>query len=177
MSRPRQSPSLVGNLGNLVDVATERSEFADAAPSALVGGVTATALDTNDASIHDRNLIIPISLVVILLILMLLLRSILAPVLLIITTVISFGTAGSAPGNWKMPLKTSATGSASTTWSAALRALPCRWRVPVWAMLPGWSEGFCDMRRADCDFTAVDRAGCAEALRADPEAGAIRPHG
>lgn len=70
-----------------------RAEFADAAPSALVGGVTATALDTNDASIHDRNLIIPIILVVIMLILMLLLRSILAPVLLIITTVISFGTA------------------------------------------------------------------------------------
>ncbi|MGW8484510.1 MMPL family transporter [Microbacterium sp. NPDC055903] len=60
---------------------------------ALVGGVTATAIDTNDASIHDRNLIIPIVLVVIMLILMLLLRSILAPVLLILTTVLSFGTA------------------------------------------------------------------------------------
>lgn len=70
-----------------------RAEFADAAPSALVGGVTATSVDTNDASIHDRNLIIPVVLVVILLILMLLLRSVLAPVLLILTTVISFGTA------------------------------------------------------------------------------------
>lgn len=70
-----------------------RTDLADSAPSALVGGVTATAVDTNDASIRDRNLIIPIVLVVILLILMLLLRSILAPVLLIITTVISFGTA------------------------------------------------------------------------------------
>ncbi|MFA5606297.1 MAG: MMPL family transporter [Leucobacter sp.] len=70
-----------------------RVEFDTAAPSALVGGVTATAVDTNDASIHDRNLIIPIVLVVILLILMVLLRSILAPVLLIVTTVISFGTA------------------------------------------------------------------------------------
>ena len=60
---------------------------------ALVGGVTATAIDTNDASIHDRNLIIPVVLVVIMLILMLLLRSILAPVLLIITTVLSCGTA------------------------------------------------------------------------------------
>ncbi|MGB3414845.1 MAG: efflux RND transporter permease subunit [Microbacteriaceae bacterium] len=59
----------------------------------IVGGVTATAIDTNDASIHDRNLIIPVVLIVILLILMLLLRSILAPVLLILTTVISFGTA------------------------------------------------------------------------------------
>ncbi len=70
-----------------------RSELADAAPSALIGGVSATAVDTNDASVKDRNLIIPIVLVVILLILMLLLRSILAPVLLVATTVISFGTA------------------------------------------------------------------------------------
>ena len=70
-----------------------RTTFADTAPSALVGGVTATALDTNEASIHDRTLIIPIVLLVITLILMLLLRSVLAPVLLIITTVISFGTA------------------------------------------------------------------------------------
>ena len=61
--------------------------------NAIVGGVTATAVDTNDASIHDRNLIIPIILVVILIILMLLLRSVLAPVLLIVTTVLSFGTA------------------------------------------------------------------------------------
>ncbi|MBY6061325.1 MMPL family transporter [Microbacterium esteraromaticum] len=70
-----------------------RAEFVDAAPSALVGGVTVTAVDTNTASIHDRNLIIPLVLAVITLILMVLLRSVLAPVLLIITTVISFGTA------------------------------------------------------------------------------------
>ncbi|MFF7293314.1 MMPL family transporter [Microbacterium sp. NPDC008134] len=68
-----------------------RTELTDV--DALVGGVTATAIDTNDASIHDRNLIIPVILVVIMLILMLLLRSILAPVLLILTTVLSFGTA------------------------------------------------------------------------------------
>ena len=67
-----------------------RSQLAD--HDALVGGVTATSVDTNDASIHDRNLIIPVILVVIMLILMLLLRSILAPVLLILTTVLSFGT-------------------------------------------------------------------------------------
>ncbi|WP_225734987.1 MMPL family transporter [Pseudoclavibacter endophyticus] len=61
--------------------------------TALVGGVTATAIDTNDASVRDRNLIIPIVLLVILAILMLLLRSVLAPVLLVLTTVLSFGTA------------------------------------------------------------------------------------
>ena len=60
---------------------------------ALVGGETAVAIDTNDASIHDRNLIIPVVLLVITLILMLLLRSVLAPLLLLATTVLSFGTA------------------------------------------------------------------------------------
>ena len=60
---------------------------------ALVGGVTATDVDSNDTSIRDRTVIIPIVLVVILLILMLLLRAILAPVLLILTVVISFGSA------------------------------------------------------------------------------------
>ncbi len=70
-----------------------REQFAEAPGDALVGGVTATAVDTNQASIHDRNLIIPIILAVILVILMLLLRSVLAPVLLILTTVLSFGTA------------------------------------------------------------------------------------
>lgn len=33
-----------------------RADFADAVPGALVGGVTATAIDTDTASIHDRNL-------------------------------------------------------------------------------------------------------------------------
>lgn len=70
-----------------------RAELADAVPGALVGGVTATAIDTNDASLHDRNVIIPVVLVVILLILMMLLRSVVAPVLLVLTTVLSFGTA------------------------------------------------------------------------------------
>ncbi len=70
-----------------------RAEFAEGKPDALVGGVTATAVDTKDASKHDRALIIPIVLAVILIILMLLLRSIVAPVLLILTTVLSFGAA------------------------------------------------------------------------------------
>ncbi len=70
-----------------------RTEFAEVMPGALIGGVTATAIDTNDASIHDRTLIIPVILVVILLILALLLRSLLAPLLLMATTVLSFGTA------------------------------------------------------------------------------------
>ncbi|MCD1144368.1 MMPL family transporter [Kocuria sp. LUK] len=59
----------------------------------LVGGTTATNLDTNETSIADRTLIIPVILAVITLILMLLLRSVLAPVLLVLTTVVSFFTA------------------------------------------------------------------------------------
>lgn len=70
-----------------------RSQLADQHPQALVGGVTAVALDTNDTAIHDRNLIIPLVLLVITVILMLLLRSVLAPVLLILSVVVSFAAA------------------------------------------------------------------------------------
>ncbi|MFC7374428.1 MULTISPECIES: MMPL family transporter [unclassified Brachybacterium] len=70
-----------------------RESFAEAGVDAVTGGVTATAIDTDDASARDRALIIPVVLVVILAILMLLLRSVLAPVLLVATTVLSFGTA------------------------------------------------------------------------------------
>ncbi len=104
---PAPEPTVVGGdvllQATLTDAAdSERAERAvrelrtalhSELTGALVGGTTATAIDTNDASIHDRNLIIPIVLVVILVILMLLLRSILAPILLILTTVLSFGTA------------------------------------------------------------------------------------
>lgn len=75
-----------------------RAAFANAVPDALVGGVTATDVDTNDASIRDRTLIVPLVLAVILVILMLLLRSVLAPVLLVATTVLSFGTAMGVAG-------------------------------------------------------------------------------
>ncbi|MFK0009207.1 MMPL family transporter [Paenarthrobacter sp. NPDC090520] len=60
---------------------------------ALVGGVTATALDTNTTAQRDLTVIIPIVLVVILFILMLLLRSVVAPVLLVLSVVLSYGAA------------------------------------------------------------------------------------
>lgn len=63
------------------------------ARTALVGGVTATDIDSNDTSIRDRTLIIPIVLAVILVILMLLLRAVLAPVLLILSVILSFAAA------------------------------------------------------------------------------------
>lgn len=61
--------------------------------NAIVGGSTAATLDVQQAAVHDRNLIIPIVLVVIFLVLALLLRSILAPVLLIASVVLSFAAA------------------------------------------------------------------------------------
>ncbi|HEX4402622.1 MAG TPA: efflux RND transporter permease subunit [Galbitalea sp.] len=57
---------------------------------AIVGGTTATQIDTNAAAVHDRDLIIPVVLLVILIVLMLLLRSIVAPLLLIGSVVLSF---------------------------------------------------------------------------------------
>lgn len=70
-----------------------RSAIAGSGIDALVGGVTATAIDTDDASLHDRSVIMPLVLIVILLILMVVLRAILAPLLLVATTVLSFGAA------------------------------------------------------------------------------------
>ncbi|WP_261553606.1 MMPL family transporter [Frankia tisae] len=57
---------------------------------AMVGGQSAINLDTQSASRHDRNLIIPIVLLVILVVLGALLRALLAPILLIATVVLSF---------------------------------------------------------------------------------------
>ena len=62
-------------------------------PEALVGGPSAVALDTNLTAEADLVKIIPLVLGAILVILVLLLRSILAPVLLVLTTVLSYGTA------------------------------------------------------------------------------------
>ena len=61
--------------------------------NALVGGSSAVNLDIQDASRHDRNLIIPIVLLVILLVLGLVLRALIAPILLIATVVLSFAAA------------------------------------------------------------------------------------
>jgi RND superfamily putative drug exporter len=60
---------------------------------AQVGGNTAINLDVQRAAKYDRNVIIPIVLVVVFIILALLLRAILAPLLLIATVVLSFAAA------------------------------------------------------------------------------------
>ncbi len=87
LSNPADSDAAIETIVDL------RAELKDAAPGTLVGGTTATNLDTVTASVHDRNLIIPIVLAVILVILMALLRAVVAPILLILTTILSFGTA------------------------------------------------------------------------------------
>lgn len=62
-----------------------------ASPTSLVGGSSPINYDLQQANKRDRNLIIPVALLVIGLILAALLRSILAPIVLIATTVLSFG--------------------------------------------------------------------------------------
>ncbi len=60
---------------------------------ALVGGATAISLDEARASAHDRNVIIPLILVVVFIILGVLLRSVVAPLILTATVVLSFAAA------------------------------------------------------------------------------------
>jgi RND superfamily putative drug exporter len=76
------------------DVVRElRTALDDVSPDALVGGVTAVAIDTNDTALADLVKIIPIVLIVILVVLIILLRSILAPVLLVASVALSNATA------------------------------------------------------------------------------------
>jgi putative drug exporter of the RND superfamily len=78
---------------NAAVIAARKAVHAIPGADALVGGQTAIVYDTQQASAHDRNLIIPIVLLVILVVLGLVLRAILAPVLLILTVVLSFTAA------------------------------------------------------------------------------------
>jgi RND superfamily putative drug exporter len=101
-------PVVKGNLvyleGTLTDAPDSPAGYAtvDRARAALhgvpgaeakVGGGSAIALDIARATRHDRNVIIPIVLIVVLIILGLLLRALIAPVLLVATVVLSFGAA------------------------------------------------------------------------------------
>jgi RND superfamily putative drug exporter len=60
-------------------------------PDALVGGTTASDLDTRETGARDLRVIVPSVLLVITLVLALLLRSIVAPLLLVATVVLSVG--------------------------------------------------------------------------------------
>jgi RND superfamily putative drug exporter len=70
-----------------------RDAVHEVSPDAIVGGVTALALDTDDTAIRDRTVIIPVVLLVILVILILLLRSVIAPLVLIGSVIVSFAAA------------------------------------------------------------------------------------
>ncbi len=61
--------------------------------AAAVGGSAAINLDVQQASKHDRNLIIPIILAVVLVILGLLLRAVVAPLVLMATVILSFAAS------------------------------------------------------------------------------------
>lgn len=88
MSSAPSSPAAYQTVKNLRD-AVARVPGADA----KVGGFSATNLDVETASAHDRDIVIPLVLAVVFVILMLLLRALLAPLLLIATVVLSFGAA------------------------------------------------------------------------------------
>jgi putative drug exporter of the RND superfamily len=60
---------------------------------AKVGGGTAIAMDVESYATHDRDVIIPLVLLVVMIILGLLLRAVVAPLVLIGTVVLSFATA------------------------------------------------------------------------------------
>jgi len=75
------------------DVADLRTDLDAVDETALVGGVSAVALDTNVTAQADLLKITPIVLLVILVILMLLLRAVVAPVLLILSVALSYLTA------------------------------------------------------------------------------------
>jgi RND superfamily putative drug exporter len=73
---------------NLVSAIRDAAKAIDS--TALVGGTSATFHDVDVASRHDRNLIIPIVLLIIAIILALLLRSILGAAVLLVTVILSF---------------------------------------------------------------------------------------
>jgi RND superfamily putative drug exporter len=81
---PADSDAAVDTVGRL------RQAVRAAEPQALVGGSTATDLDTRQTSERDRAVIIPLVLAVVTVVLALLLRALVAPLLLTATVVLSF---------------------------------------------------------------------------------------
>lgn len=70
-------------------VADLRTAVRDVDPEALVGGTTASDLDTQETSARDLAVIVPLVLLVITVVLALLLRALVAPVLLVATVALS----------------------------------------------------------------------------------------
>jgi RND superfamily putative drug exporter len=72
-------------------VAALRERLDSVSPEVLVGGQTAIQLDTLETTTADRNLIVPVILLVIFAVLALLLRALVAPLVLLLANVLSFG--------------------------------------------------------------------------------------
>ncbi|MBL1073932.1 MMPL family transporter [Nocardia sp. 2] len=70
-----------------------RSTLGELAPGTVVGGPSAAELDIAKASTRDRTVVLPLVLLVVTAVLALLLRSLAAPVGLVLTVVLSFGSA------------------------------------------------------------------------------------
>jgi RND superfamily putative drug exporter len=83
-----QNADSVGATDTVRDLRTQLDEVSE---DIVIGGQTATLLDTRDTVDRDRLIVIPAILIVIFVVLSLLLRSLLAPFLLIVANVLSFG--------------------------------------------------------------------------------------
>ena len=68
-----------------------RTDMDQISEDIVIGGQTATLLDTRDTVDRDRLIVIPAILIVVFLVLAMLLRSLLSPFLLIVANVLSFG--------------------------------------------------------------------------------------
>jgi putative drug exporter of the RND superfamily len=84
LTDPADSDAAVATVGRL------RQAVRAAEPQALVGGATATDLDTRQTTQRDQAVIIPLVLAVVTVVLALLLRALVAPILLTATVVLSF---------------------------------------------------------------------------------------
>jgi putative drug exporter of the RND superfamily len=70
-------------------IAALRESVKSTDPAAMVGGPDAQALDSRDAAVHDRHVLIPVILLVVLIVLYVLLRAALAPLVLVSVMVLS----------------------------------------------------------------------------------------
>jgi RND superfamily putative drug exporter len=87
------SVSPTGETGFAAVRALRSAATAAAGDGVLVGGQTAQDLDTSTASHHDIFVIVPAVLAVVLLVLWLVLRALASPFLVVITVVVTFGSA------------------------------------------------------------------------------------
>ena len=104
VTRPQVKDGLAYLEGTLTSAADSQAGYdtvdqlrsrvhAIAGAEAKVGGGSAVNLDIQRATRHDRNLVVPLVLLVVLVILGLVLRAIVSPLLLVATVVLSYGAA------------------------------------------------------------------------------------